>query len=68
MSQEKVSEARVAALSKAGLTPGKVGREQNSYEDDGSVELSFYARRGGKKFLARVRVDPNGAATVLDSA
>jgi hypothetical protein len=67
MSNEKVSEARPTALAKAGLTPAGVGREQNTYHDDGSVEFVFFSSRGNRRFLARVMVNPAGSASVLAS-
>lgn len=65
MSNDKVFAARPAALAKAGLTQAKVGREQNTFHPDGSVEFVFFSNRGNRRFLARVMVDPGGAATVL---
>ena len=68
MSHDLIFAARPAALAKAGLTRARVGREQNTYHPDGSVEFVFYSNRGNKKFIARVMVAANGNATVLESA
>lgn len=67
MSNDKVLAARPAALAKAGLTQAKVGRERNTYHEDGRVEFRFFAKRGNRRFLAHVMVSPSGAATVLAS-
>ena len=65
MSNDLILAARPAALAKAGLAASNVGREQNTFHPDGSVEFSFFSNRGNKRFLAHVMVDPNGTARIL---
>ena len=63
---QRTTEARVVAMDKAGLTARRVKREVSICNADNSVEFHFFSKADASILLARVMVNADDSAILLD--